>query len=311
MRKPKRNYVVDRAKIILTTMVDEITPESQELTDEVKESVRMGEIKSFGDDQLPAGPNVDESDAIIVVEGRADVLNLLKYGIKNTIAVEGTSVSQTIAGISHEKTVTAFVDGDRGGELILRELFQIAEIDYVARAPMGKEVEDLTKKEIIKALRNKIPAEQWIIENLDKPRGDVSKSQQKPEEKEYQPKQQYQENHFHPEPVQAKKPYSDLDRFGEIIEKLPGTLDAYLLDMDGNVKHKVSVRDLVDAMRYTEDYDAVVFDGVVTQRLVDIAGEKNVKFLVGVKTGNITKKPVNLKVLSFKDQTGEMEGAGV
>ncbi|NMC60348.1 MAG: DNA primase [Candidatus Methanofastidiosa archaeon] len=311
VRKSKRNYVVDRAKIILTTMVDEITPESQELTDEVKESVRMGEIKSFGDDQLPAGPNVDESDAIIVVEGRADVLNLLKYGIKNTIAVEGTSVSQTIAGISHEKTVTAFVDGDRGGELILRELFQIAEIDYVARAPMGKEVEDLTKKEIIKALRNKIPAEQWIIENLDKPRGDVSKSQQKPEEKEYQPKQQYQENHFHPEPVQAKKPYSDLDRFGEIIEKLPGTLDAYLLDMDGNVKHKVSVRDLVDAMRYTEDYDAVVFDGVVTQRLVDIAGEKNVKFLVGVKTGNITKKPVNLKVLSFKDQTGEMEGAGV
>ncbi|KYC49430.1 MAG: DNA primase DnaG [Candidatus Methanofastidiosum methylothiophilum] len=312
VRKSKRNYVIDRAKIILTTMVDEITPESQELTDEVKESVRMGEIKTFGEDQLPAGPNVDESDAIIVVEGRADVLNLLKYGIKNTIAVEGTSVSQTIARISHEKTVTAFVDGDRGGELILRELFQIAEIDYVARAPMGKEVEDLTKKEIIKALRNKIPAEQWIVENLDKPKMDSQKPQQKSEEREYSQKQQHhQENHYHPEPVQAKKPYSDLDRFEEIIEKLPGTLDAYLLDVDGNVKHKVSVRDLVDAMRYTEDYEAVVFDGVVTQRLVDIAGEKNVKYLVGVKTGNITKKPVNLKVLSFKDQSGEMEGVGV
>ena len=313
VRKSKRNYVIDRAKIILTTMVDEITPESQELTDEVKESVRMGEIKTFGDDKLPAGPNVDESDAIIVVEGRADVLNLLKIGIKNTIAVEGTSVSQTIAGVSHEKTVTAFVDGDRGGELILRELFQIAEIDYVARAPMGKEVEELTKKEIIKALRNKIPAEQWIVENLDKPKSEItSKPQQKPEERDFHPKQQHQnENHSHPEQVQPKKPYSDLDRFGEIIEKLPGTLDAYLLDADGNVKHKVSVRDLVDAMRYTEDYEAVVFDGVVTQRLVDIAGEKNVKFLVGVKTGNITKKPVNLKVLSFKEQTGEMEGVGV
>jgi DNA primase len=312
VRKSKRNYVIDRAKIILTTMVDEITPESSELTDEVKESVRMGEIKSFGEDQLPAGPNVDESDAIIVVEGRADVLNLLKYGIKNTIAVEGTSVSKTIGVISHEKTVTAFVDGDRGGELILRELFQIAEIDYIARAPMGKEVEDLTKKEIIKALRNKIPAEQWIVENLDKPRTDAPRPQQKPEEREAPQKNYHPHEQQKPiEPIQPKKPYSDLDRFGEIIEKLPGTLDAYLLDAEGKVKHKVSVRDLVDAMRYTEDYEAVIFDGVVTQRLVDIAGEKGVKFLVGVKTGNITKKPVNLKVLSFKEQGGEMESAGV
>ncbi|KYC45462.1 MAG: DNA primase DnaG [Candidatus Methanofastidiosum methylothiophilum] len=312
VRKSKRNYVIDRAKIILTTMVDEITPESSELTDEVKESVRMGEIKAFGEDQLPAGPNVDESDAIIVVEGRADVLNLLKYGIKNTIAVEGTSVSKTIAAISHEKTVTAFVDGDRGGELILKELFQIAEIDYIARAPMGKEVEDLTKKEIIKALRNKIPAEQWIVENIDKPRTEAPKQQPKPEDREHPQKYHHHEpQQKQPEPVQPKKPYSDLDRFGEIIEKLPGTLDAYLLDADGKVKHKVSVRDLVDAMRYTEDYEAVVFDGVVTQRLVDIAGEKGVKFLVGVKTGNITKKPVNLKVISFKEQGGEMEAAGV
>lgn len=312
VRKSKRNYVVDRAKIILTTMVDEITPESSELTDEVKESVRMGEIQSFGEDQLPAGPNVDESDAIIVVEGRADVLNLLKYGIKNTLAVEGTSVSKTIAAISHEKTVTAFVDGDRGGELILKELFQVAEVDYIARAPMGKEVEDLTKKEIIKALRNKIPAEQWIVENIDKPRYEQPKPQIKHDEKEPQQKHHRPESHHKPaEQVPLKKPYSDLDRFGEIIEKLPGTLDAYLLDAEGKIKHKVSVRDLVDAMRYTEDYEAVVFDGVVTQRLVDIAGEKGVKFLIGVKTGNITKKPVNLKVLSFKEQGGEVEAAGV
>ncbi len=308
VRKSKRNYVIDRAKIILTTMVDEITPESQELTDEVKESVRMGEIKTFGEDQLPAGPNVVDSDAIIVVEGRADVLNLLKYGIKNTIAVEGTSVSKTIAAISREKTVTAFVDGDRGGELILKELFQIAEVDYIAKAPIGKSVEDLTKKEIIKSLRNKIPAEQWLVENLEKSKPDFIKTPTKPDEREFQQKNN---KNVHQKIEEPKKPYSDLDQFGEIIEKLPGTLDAYLLDGEGKVTHKVSVRDLVDAMKHSEDYEAVVFDGVVTQRLVDIAGEKGVKFLIGVKTGNITKKPVSLKVLSFKDQVGEMERAGV
>lgn len=303
VRKSKRNYVIDRAKIILTTMVDEITPESQELTDEVKESVRMGEIKTFGEDQLPAGPNVVDSDAIIVVEGRADVLNLLKYGIKNTLAVEGTSVSKTIATISREKTVTAFVDGDRGGELILKELFQIAEVDYIAKAPTGKSVEDLTKKEIIKALRNKIPAEQWLVENLEKSKPDFTKAPPKPDEREFQQKNNKITSQ---KPEEPKKPYSDLDQFGEIIEKLPGTLDAYLLDENGKVAHKVSVRDLVDAMKHSEDYQSVVFDGVVTQRLVDIAGEKGVKFLVGVKTGNITKKPVNLKVLSFKDHRNEM-----
>ena len=99
------------------------------------------------------------SDAIIVVEGRADVINLLKYGIKNAVAVEGTKVSATIIDLCGKKTATAFLDGDRGGELILRELLQVADIDYVAYSPRGKSVEDMTRKEIIKALRNKVPVE--------------------------------------------------------------------------------------------------------------------------------------------------------
>src|SRR5665647_322027 len=100
-----------------------------------------------------------ESDAIIIVEGRADVINLLKYGIKNAVAVEGTNVPETIVDLSDKKTATAFLDGDRGGELILRELLQIADIDFVAFSPRGKSVEDMARKEIIKALRNKIPVE--------------------------------------------------------------------------------------------------------------------------------------------------------
>ncbi|HOV68443.1 MAG TPA: toprim domain-containing protein, partial [Methanoregulaceae archaeon] len=113
-------------------------------------------IEAIGDDRVPAGPNVTDSDAIIIVEGRADVINLLKYGIKNAVAVEGTNVPETIVELSDKKTATAFFDGDRGGELILRELLQIADIDYVAFSPRGKSVEDMSRKEIIKALRNKI-----------------------------------------------------------------------------------------------------------------------------------------------------------
>jgi len=154
VRVSKRRRVIDRAKEILATMVEDITPDSLEITEEVKESIRLQEIREFGEDRLPAGPNVGDSDAIIVVEGRADVLNLLKHAIKNAIAVEGTSIPKTIIDLCREKTVTVFTDGDRGGELIVKELVQVADVDFIARAPPGKEVEELTKKEIFKALRN-------------------------------------------------------------------------------------------------------------------------------------------------------------
>ena len=107
----------------------------------------------------PAGPHVLESDAIIIVEGRADVLNLLRYGIKNAVAVEGTNIPKTVVDLCEKKTTTAFFDGDRGGELILRELLQVADIDFVAFSPRGKSVEDMTRKEVIKTLRNKVPVE--------------------------------------------------------------------------------------------------------------------------------------------------------
>ncbi|MFQ6088268.1 MAG: DNA primase DnaG [Candidatus Methanofastidiosia archaeon] len=286
VRSLKRTYVVDRAKEIMRELFHENLPETQEITEEVKEALRVREIKKYGEDELPAGPNIDGSDAIIVVEGRADVLNLLKYGIKNAVAVEGTSIPKTIEKLSREKTVTTFLDGDRGGDLILKELTQVGEVDFVAKAPPGKEVEGLTKKEVFKALRNKVPIEQAMGELFQK--------------KASKPKA-----HKEKKPKGKKKKKSELDQFEGYIEKLPGTLDAYLLDNEGNLKIKVSVRDLVDAINLTEDVSSVVFDGVVTQRLVDICAEKKVKHLVGIKIGNITKKPAKLQVLSFGEMMKE------
>ncbi len=104
----------------------------------------------------PAGPTAEKSDAVIVVEGRSDVINLLDCGIKNTVALEGTSVPSVIPEITKRKTTTAFLDGDRGGDLILKELSQVADLDYVARAPKGQTVEDLSGEEVRKALKGKI-----------------------------------------------------------------------------------------------------------------------------------------------------------
>jgi DNA primase len=159
IRVSKRKKIVERAKEILIDRFDDGTIDSDELLDDVRQSLRIEKIGSIGEEKAPAGPNVLESDAIIIVEGRADVLNLLRYGIKNAVAVEGTNIPKTVIDLCEKKTVTAFFDGDRGGELILRELLQVADIDFVAFSPRGKSVEDMTRKEVIKTLRNKVPVE--------------------------------------------------------------------------------------------------------------------------------------------------------
>src|SRR6058998_946974 len=161
-RVTKRNKIIERARSLLSSMVEESKTSGSDLLDEVRQSVQVSEIVSFGAERLPAGPNVADSDAIIIVGGRQDVLNLLRSGIKNAIAVEGTNVPKTIQELSKERALTAFVDGDRGGDLILKELLQVAEVDFIARAPRGKEVEELTQKQIMKCLRNKIPADQYV-----------------------------------------------------------------------------------------------------------------------------------------------------
>lgn len=172
VRVTKREKVVERAKELLNELIKQSKGSSTDLTDSVRQSVQVEEITSYGKDRCPAGPNVRDSEAIIIVEGRSDVLNLLKAGIKNAIAVEGTNIPPTVQELSRERVATAFVDGDRGGELILRELFQVAEIDFVARAPRAHEVEELTSKQIIKCLRNKVPGDQYMEMNGLVPSGE-------------------------------------------------------------------------------------------------------------------------------------------
>jgi DNA primase len=165
IRISKRQYVIERAKELLKTLMDDVMPDSQELADEVAYSVRVMEVQEWGKDRLPAGPTVDDSDEIILVEGRADVLNLLKHGFKNVISMNGTSIPDSVKDLCREKIVTVFVDGDRGGDLIIKELLDTTEIDFVTKAPDGKEVEELAKKEIHKSLRAKITGEQWKLDS--------------------------------------------------------------------------------------------------------------------------------------------------
>ncbi len=158
VRETKRKRIIERAAVLLQEW-DQKSLEPSEIEERMDADIKLGEITSWGPENLPAGPDVDSSQELIIVEGRADVLNLLRIGVKNTIAVQGTQVPKSVLKlIKTKKSVIAFLDGDRGGTIILNELMQLAKLDYIARAPEGLEVEELTRKQMIKSLQNKKPA---------------------------------------------------------------------------------------------------------------------------------------------------------
>jgi len=317
-RVTKRNKIIERARALLSSMVEESKTSGSDLLDEVRQSVQVSEIVSYGAERLPAGPNVADSDAIIIVEGRQDVLNLLRSGIKNAIAVEGTNVPKTIQELSKERALTAFVDGDRGGDLILKELLQVAEVDFIARAPRGKEVEELTQKQIMKCLRNKIPADQYVeMYGLS---GQVYKAESEfPEPKPVSGPQPRAEPRpeFRPEPREPREPREErppaplmpttkvlnpkLEKYRDILLQLGGSSTARLLDEGDGVVTEVPVRELVDTLKTAKQTRAVVFDGIITQRILDIASEMNMHSVVGTKMGTITKQPAGVEVWTRSD----------
>jgi len=318
VRVTKRNKIIERARSLLATMVEESKTSGSDLLDEVRRSVQVSEIVSFGAERLPAGPNVADSDAIIIVEGRQDVLNLLRSGIKNAIAVEGTNVPKTIQELSKERALTAFVDGDRGGDLILKELLQVAEVDFIARAPRGKEVEELTQKQIMKSLRNKIPADQYVeMYGLS---GQVYKADSEfPEPKpapappgrvergpEARPEPRSETREFRevaPPPLTptTKVLNPKLEKYRDMLVQLGGSSTARLLDDGDGVVTEVPVRELVDTLKIKKETRAVVFDGIITQRILDIAAEMNMRAVVGTKMGTITKQPAGVEVWTRSD----------
>ena len=323
VRVTKRNKIIERARSLLAKMLEESKTSGTDLLDEVRASVQVSEIVSFGPERLPAGPNVADSDAIIVVEGRQDVLNLLRSGIKNAIAVEGTNVPKTVQELSKEKVVTAFVDGDRGGDLILRELLQVAEVDFIARAPRGREVEELTQKQIVKSLRNKIPAEQYVemygltgqvykpedetpgpVEREERPARPEPRPEVRPEPRPApvaEPKFEPAFREPAPAPVAPRAANPKLDKYREMLVQMSGSSKAKILSENDSVAAEVPVRNLVETLKTNRSARAVVFDGIITQRILDIASEIGVRSVVGMKMGTITKQPSGIEVYTKTD----------
>jgi len=322
-RNAKRKMLVDRAKSLLKSLLTNEIPESREISEMVRQEVKVAEIEEYGPEKLPCGPAIEKQDSIIIVEGRADVLNLLKNDITNVVAVGGANVTGAIAKLAREKEVTVFLDGDRGGDIILNELSRVADIDFVARAPPGKEVEELSRKELIKCLRAKVPYEQ-AGQNGEEKKGEYERRGERGrryEERERRERGRREERQpaYAPQPaVQQEAPPAPAQPVAEAespapqaaqpaisevppqllsaLDELENTLRARFYDAQFATLKEMPVRDMIKALEEEKEIFAIVFDGIVTQRLADLADSKKVAVLVGIKLGNVFRKPSGILI---------------
>lgn len=387
-RSEKRRKIVSRAKDLLKTLLTTEMPDSKEISEMVETDVKSSVVTTFGVDNLPAGPDIAENNEVILVEGRADVINLLKNDINNCIAVGGATgkIPQTVIDLSKSKETTLFLDGDRGGDMILRGLLNVCDIDFVVRAPDGKEVEELTRKDIIKALRARVPIDQVIpkIKNMNSDNGRhnsfgnreperperqnrfAPQQQQPPPQQSPQPSEpvrspsqlyhreredtrgmrlggapreeerdrtvlsptQISHNLFSKEKTEPKVETMAMDpelgikdmntpssrdsfdrtpasktsevkgsgngpdadqRYIDSLTELHNTLRGRLYDRSGRMVIEVPIRELIQAIQDSSDVQIVVFDGIITQRLIELSSKRGINSVYGIRAGQISR----------------------
>ncbi len=313
-RSSKREIIIDRARTLLINLIKDSRGAGSTITDTVRQVLQTEEIVRFKGN-LPAGPNVNTSDAVIVVEGRGDVLNLLRHGIKNAVAVEGTNIPKEVVALSKERTVTAFVDGDRGGEMIIQELLQVAEIDFICRAPDNTEVEHLTHKQIMKSLRDKSSAELFMEQNKwSRPgsSGTKAKSSDKKTRRGTKSKSSKEEKATPKEKEVTKEVTKEVPAeaavaspvFVKQLDQLQGTKNARLL-MGDEVADEVSISGLQEVLETRKDngVNTLVMDGIITQRLIELVPKAGIKIIVAEKKGPLPRDPVGITMFTREDLT--------
>jgi DNA primase len=306
IRAIKKKVIVDRAKKIVQEWATKTISEGEEMLKDVYDASKPGKLTAFGKAQLACGTGVFDSDWIILVEGRADVINLLRAGFDNAIAIEGAKIDETIVKLTEGKKVIAFLDGDRAGDLILKELHGVVNIDKVLRAPTGREVEECTPLEIAEILK-----EGMLFAGANGHEGRETLPQQQQPDRKHQTKRDRQEHSMEEErEVQVSSGGSNITTLEdnsdillavkEVYLQINETLEAVVLDGSMKILLKVPVSDVVKKLDRTEGGKMLVLDGIVTQRLVDAADKVGIEYIVGHRTGEL-KKSTDVRVRTFGD----------
>jgi len=274
IRATKRTVVVDRAKELLLDLVNSGEAASKTVIEEVRSVLTVGTAKQFHG--LTCGPNIETSSSLIVVEGRNDVRNLLNCGVKNAISADGAgSIKQELIDLANGKeTVVLAIDGDRGGEMLFSQLNEMMKVDFVAQAPVGQEWELLPQKTVTKCLSMKVEAAKFAHQIKQKQDADDQKAG-----------------------VEDKNWAEDMDDTFEKpsvpkeVEELFSHLDelaprkAVFVMMDGTVTEPVGPKDLASTANEADGAIAIIYNGSISDKTLDIASEAAIETVIGTKQG--------------------------
>ncbi len=267
VRAAKKEDIVKRAKEIKQKWATKTLSEGESMLNDVHQG-DTGKLSTYGPSKLTCSSGVFESTWVILVEGRADVINLLRAGFDNALAIEGAKIDESIKKLCNTKeTVVAFLDGDRSGGFILKELKSVVTLDYELQADSGVEVEELTPQrldEILRPIANEIrdgkPAPK-LKNDTDKPVAEM-----------------------------AAKVFADLNE----------TLEAVALDGDKNEIFKVPISEVVSKLSTQSGIKYLLLDGIITQRLLEGAKNAGVECVIGHRVAKLSNSD-GLMLKTFGD----------
>ena len=327
IRAIKKKVIVDRAKKIVQEWATKTISEGEEMLKDVYDASKPGRLTTFGKAQLACGVGVFDSDWIILVEGRADVINLLRAGYDNSIAIEGAKIDETILKLTQGKRTIAFIDGDRAGDLILKELQGLVDIEKVYRAPPGREVEECTPLEISEILKdveqfindkindtNTIPSNVQQIRNHHR----IDHSQNQSNNQDQNSSITYNRNLTNqslnkhnnydnsdqkqsPDNMISKEDEEVISIVKKVFQEINETLEAMVFDKSMKRIVKIPISEIMKKISELKDGNLLILDGIVTPRLVEAANKSGIRYIIGHRTSNLKKVSPDVRIQTFSD----------
>ena len=327
IRAIKKKVIVDRAKKIVQEWATKTISEGEEMLKDVYDASKPGRLTTFGKAQLACGVGVFDSDWIILVEGRADVINLLRAGYDNSIAIEGAKIDETILKLTQGKRTIAFIDGDRAGDLILKELQGLVDIEKVYRAPPGREVEECTPLEISEILKdveqfindkindtNTVPSNVQQIRNHHR----IDHSQNQSNNQDQNSSITYNRNLTNqslnkhnnydnsdqkqsPDNMISKEDEEVISIVKKVFQEINETLEAMVFDKSMKRIVKIPISEIMKKISELKDGNLLILDGIVTPRLVEAANKSGIRYIIGHRTSNLKRASPDVRIQTFSD----------
>ena len=267
VRASKKEDIVRRAKEIKQKWSTKSVSEGDTMLKDVHESI-AGKITTYGPNKLPCSTGVFDSLWIILVEGRADILNLLRAGFDNALAINGATIDESIKELcKSKKKIVAFLDGDRAGGMILQELKSVVNVDIELRADSGVEVEELTPQRVADILNDT---------NIEMKKLGTSPSTISEDDKSLA--------------TIISKIYPDLNE----------TLESVALDDKDNQLFKIPISELVNKLSTQTGVKCLILDGIITQRLLDNAKTSGIGCIVGHRAAKLSNLG-DVKIKTFTE----------